>query len=193
MDVSSPWGCENEHSIHYTHSISSNDNCTMLLISVYQGFFFQSDKNSSTPHPLKFFSSDLSLSLYPPSLFQLSEPGEISFWLNDFFLHCGNVAMETAAPPTPTPPRACVCVCIGEWVVVLTIVSSPQHCLRLCSSLAALTLTVPTCCRCTSRCACRPILWLLFRSPMRYSPYTLCTTSLNISGSIQALSTTFVA
>jgi len=60
-------------------AISSNDNCTMLLISL-DNFFRHSDKNSSSLHHAcsSSFSSALSLSLYPPALFQLSEPGEIS-------------------------------------------------------------------------------------------------------------------
>lgn len=88
-------------------AISSNDNCIMSPISL-DHLFPHSDKNISIPRPLlKFFSSFFSaLSLYPPSLFQLSEPG-ISFWLNDFFLRCGNVAMETALPrPPPLSARA---------------------------------------------------------------------------------------
>lgn len=84
-------------------AISSNDNCIMSPISL-DHLFPHSDKNISIPRPLlKFFSSFFSaLSLYPPSLFQLSEPG-ISFWLNDFFCAVGTLPWRLRFPdPLPS-------------------------------------------------------------------------------------------
>lgn len=59
-------------------AISSNDNCTMLLISLDLYSFFSLTVIKTALHHARSSSFSLLLSL-SPSLFQLSEPGEISF------------------------------------------------------------------------------------------------------------------
>lgn len=98
-------------------AIGGNDNCTALIISL--NHLFQHDRNISTPRPLKFL---ITPSLLPYShLSRLTEPGEISFWLNDFFALWERCHGDCSSPD-PHPLR--VSMCSEEPVVVLTGVSS---------------------------------------------------------------------
>lgn len=149
-------------------AISSNDNCIMSPISL-DHLFPHSDKNISTPRPLLKFSSSFfsALSLYPPSLFQLSEPG-ISFWLNDFFFALWERCHGDCAPPTPSPQRA-----RGTGGCELA---------RLHLRCALLSRPAgPMCGRCIPDRSTSSSRFL----PLLYSPYTPCMESLKEMSRVQ--------
>lgn len=108
-------------------AISGNDNCTTLIILLHH---FPDLRKTSPYHAFSSVSLLITPSLLLYShLSQLTEPGEISFWLNDFFWAVGTLPWRLRLP---RPPPFCVSVCIEERVVVLTGVSSPQKRLWLC-------------------------------------------------------------